>query len=116
VGVGVGDPLKLMGSYGGFMAREAKDFSLRKGFVPASKKCLLYSIFSLLRSLLFRRSPHGDLSNFDPLLTKYVNNDNIHVQTNWEHHLLIKTKPCGTLHFLAKGLQNWKSVNLHMSK
>jgi hypothetical protein len=29
-----------------------------------------YSMFSLLRSPLFRRTPHGDLSNFDQTLTK----------------------------------------------
>jgi hypothetical protein len=38
---------------------------------------LTYSIFTELRSSLFRRSPHGDLSNFDKTFTKSVKNDNI---------------------------------------
>ena len=47
-----------------------------------------YSIFSLLRSPLFRRFPHGDLSNFDKILTTSVNNDKIHVEASQGRHVV----------------------------
>ena len=52
--------------------------------------CLVcsYSIFSLLRSPLFRRVPHADLSIFGKILTNYVTNHKIHVENFQEHHFL----------------------------
>ena len=51
---------------------------------------LWYSIFALLRSLLFRRSPYVDLNSFDNILTKYVKHDNIHVGSVPERHFITK--------------------------
>jgi hypothetical protein len=48
---------------------------------------IMYSIFSLLRSPLFRRSPHGDL-NFDNMLTMYFKIYKTHLQQIQEYHFL----------------------------
>jgi hypothetical protein len=67
-----------------------------QGFQPETT-CALeiyapYSVFALLRSPLFRRSPRGDLGNFDSILTTYVKHEKQHVQQFWERHFLGKPK------------------------
>jgi hypothetical protein len=73
----------------------------RSGAEPQTVVVVLLQYLLIAKAPLFRRSTHGDLSNFEQILTKYVNNHKIHVGNVQLRNFIIKKL---LLHTVVKGL------------